>query len=54
MGRERTCDVARRIQWNDADPSNYLLLCIEKQMPPSPENDDLAPTKTAQYGKSIT
>ena len=34
MGKERTCDVARRIQWNDADSDNYLLLCIENQLNP--------------------
>ena len=34
LGRERTCDVARRIQWDDADPGNSLLLFIENQLNP--------------------
>ena len=33
-GRERTCDVARRIQWDDSDPGKSLLLFIENQLHP--------------------
>ena len=34
QGRERTCDVARRIQWDAADPDNSILLFIENQLNP--------------------
>ena len=34
LGRERTCDVARRIQWDSTDSDNCLLLFIENQLHP--------------------